>query len=334
MFTRFHRAVGAATAAPAMPSKDGTSVRPSEESPPSATAAPFNSVKAVDGREEEEEANMQEESKCAKVSSSVASDEPQSVIVAAAVPKESGRVRHASSAAQDERAADVQEPDDSSGKTALANGVRTHASDDAKEGEEAEHKHSTNARQSKRRRIRIHCSDDENEDNADVADAAAAASSLPSATTSSVDALLSWWMDDHQPEATAACPAAVTAATSSPASVSALVATAGFGGSDQSDVLVKLEDIDADPDVRELLNGMGNSIVAYTDEGWNFHVYDAKRKVREARKEAEHQAKMDAAPKRDRPDRRLAAAAASRRLMQQAMEEEEVSEKTRLARAS
>jgi len=85
------------------------------------------------------------------------------------------------------------------------------------------------------------------------------------------------------------------------------------------------KDVAADQDVRKLMYEMRDDVVSYTERGWNWEVGQAKRKVREMRKEAEHQARLEAAPKRDRPDRRPAAAAASRRLMQQAEEEEEVS---------
>jgi hypothetical protein len=80
------------------------------------------------------------------------------------------------------------------------------------------------------------------------------------------------------------------------------------------------------PDVRKLVDGMCGVMerfARYDYEPWELQ--HAKCKVAAMRKEVEYQARLDAAPKRDRPDRRPAAAVASRRLMQQAREEEEVS---------
>jgi hypothetical protein len=78
------------------------------------------------------------------------------------------------------------------------------------------------------------------------------------------------------------------------------------------------------PDVRALMDDVRMTLEEYVQRGWHFKVYDAKQKVTAARKEAAHQAILDAAPQRDRPDRRPAAAAASRKLMQQAQMEEQV----------
>jgi hypothetical protein len=94
---------------------------------------------------------------------------------------------------------------------------------------------------------------------------------------------------------------------------------------DAIDTAARLAVIDADPVVRELIYGVREDVVDHIESGCNWKVYCAKWALRTARKEAEYQARLEAAPKRGRPDRRPAAAAASRRLAQQAQEEEEVS---------
>jgi hypothetical protein len=162
-----------------------------------------------------------------------------------------------------------------------------------------------------------------------------------------------WWVEDEEyrqlaggahvddgkagsPPPASLAPVAPAAAASVSASVPAMAATASGSVDDETVVLVKLEDdaadtaarlesIDADPDVRKAVYEMRDDVVEHIERGWSWKIDQAKWTVREARKEAEHQARLEAAPKRHRPDRRPAAAAASRRLMQQAQEEEEVS---------
>jgi len=162
-----------------------------------------------------------------------------------------------------------------------------------------------------------------------------------------------WWIEDEEyrqlaggahvdegktasPPPASLAPVAPAAAASVSASVPAMAATASGSVDDETVVLVKLEDdgaataarlesIDADPDVRKAVYEMRDDVVEHIERGWSWKIYHAIWTVREARKVAEYQARLEAAPKRDRPDRRPAAAAASRRLMQQAQEEEEVS---------
>jgi hypothetical protein len=107
-------------------------------------------------------------------------------------------------------------------------------------------------------------------------------------------------------------------------------AAAGEDIADAATTASRLAAIDADPFVRELVYGMREDVGIYIDRGWNWKIDAARYRVFQARKEAEHQAILDAAPKRDRPDRRPAAAAASRRLMQMAKEEEEVNKQQAL----
>jgi hypothetical protein len=160
-----------------------------------------------------------------------------------------------------------------------------------------------------------------------------------------------WWVEDeeyrqlaggaHVDEGKAASPppAASSSASASSASASAsgpaMVSAASANGGHEAGVLLKLEDdgadiaarlesIDADPEVREVVYEMRDDVVDHIESGCNWKIYSAKWTLRTARKEAEYQARLEAAPKRDRPDRRPAAAAVSRRLMQQAQEEEEV----------
>jgi hypothetical protein len=127
-------------------------------------------------------------------------------------------------------------------------------------------------------------------------------------------------------EAASLAPVASSSAFALPsASGSAMTAAARADG---RATLLKPEDVAAHPDVRALIFKMRDDVVDHMEHGWNWKIDEAKRKVREMCKEAEHQARLEAAPKRDRPERRPAAAAASRRLMQQAQEEQEVSSRS------
>jgi hypothetical protein len=160
---------------------------------------------------------------------------------------------------------------------------------------------------------------------------AARLSELPASSS----ALSPWWAEDdeyrrqagemHICEEEAASPAPVASASASASASGSAMAAVVRSHSDDDELLVEKP---VDQDMRKLVYEMRDDVVAYTERGWNWEVDQAKRKVREARKEAEHQARLDAAPKRDRPDRRPAAAAASRRLMRQAEEEEEVSSRS------